>query len=437
MKARNLLALTFIVSITLLTGCIPDSGNAPQGRKDEADAALPAKVVPTISRRIIDYVELTGRTAAVESVDVRAQVSGYLEQINFQAGSFVQKGQTLFTLDSRVYRAVLAQRKSDVAAKSADLQHLEAELARQRSLIDKNATSQQQLELALAERDKCAAELEAARANVERAQIDLDYATIVSPIAGQVSREQITVGNLVTSGSTTLTRVVAVDPIHVFFDVDERTLLTFRRHMEAANASENAFEIKFAIGDGEFDHTATVDFAEPQINATTGTLEFRAVAQNPLKSNGSRELIPGLRLKALFPTSPEYDAILVPEEAIVTDQNVKRVWRLAADNHVESVPVTLGPIQSDNMRVVATGLNLGDRVITDNLLKIRPDSVIEPILAEPISETRITREDGTVVNPDGSVEYDGLYEWSVENQKDNQAQSHEEYENEEDNAKNA
>ena len=383
------------------------------GNKTEKDQAVPAHVVEAVARPITEYAELPGRTAAAESVEVRAQVSGYLESINFNAGAFVHKGDALFQLDSRVYRAVLAQRQSDVAAKRADLNRLEAELARQKGLIERNATSMQQLELAQAERDERAAELEAAVANVERAQIDLDYATIVAPIDGEVSREQITVGNLVTSGSTLLTHIVAVDPIHVFFDVDERALLLFRERVAKNNAHEKRpLVVKFAIGDGEFEREATVDFSEPRMNETTGTLEFRAVAENKPNESGVRDLIPGLRLRVLFPTSPQYDAVLVPEEAIITDQNVKRVYVLTSANSVESRVVTLGPLQPDNMRVVASGLQLGERVVVDNLLRIRPDSTIEPIDAPSESTTRIVREDGTIINRDGSVEYDGLYEWS-------------------------
>lgn len=408
---RSLVPILTLVLIANLS-CVQrrEERNAQQ-----QDVAVPARVVETIARKITEYAELPGRSAAAESVEVRAQVSGYLESINFAAGSFVHKGDPLFTLDSRVYRAVLAQRQSDVDAKRADLNRLEAELKRQQGLIEKSATSMQQLELAQAERDERAAELEAAIANVERAKIDLDYTTIESPIDGEVSRERITVGNLVTVGSTLLTHIVAVDPIHVFFDVDERALLLYRERVAKENgASKGSLVVKFAIGDGEFDHEATVDFAEPKMNETTGTLEFRAVAENKPNEVGVRNLIPGLRLRVLFPTSPEYDAVLVPEEAIITDQNVKRVYVLGENNIVESRAVTLGPLQSDNMRVVATGLKLGERVVLDNLLRIRPNTVVEPIPVPSESTTRIVREDGVIINRDGTVEYDGLYEWSLE-----------------------
>ncbi len=406
---RTICSNLLLTLLLLIVGCAPVDEKVDEKKADEP---VPARVVSTISRSIVDYVELTGRTAAVESVEVRAQVSGYLDKIAFQPGAFVRKGDVLFQLDARVYQAVLEQRKSDVAAKTAELKQLEAELKRQEALIDKQATSQQQFDLALADRDKCAAELEAARANLNRAQIDLDYATVRSPIDGETSREQITVGNLVTSGATLLTSVVAVDPVYLFFDVDERTLLRFRE--EWNKGADEKLEVKYAIGDGEFSRVARVDFTEPRLNETTGTLEFRAVAENKANDKGLRDLIPGLRLRVNFPVTPEYDAILIPEEAVITDQNVKRVYVLGEGNTVVSTPIELGALQEDNMRVVKKGLNLGDKVIVDNLLKIKPTSIIEPIDAPSESTTRIVREDGTIINSDGTTEYDGLYEWSLE-----------------------
>ena len=183
-------------------------------------------------------------------------------------------------------------------------------------------------------------------------------------------------------------------------------------------ATGDDLEVKYAIGDGEFENVAKVDFSEPRMNETTGTLEFRAVAENKLNENGFRALVPGLRLRVLFPTSGEYEAAIVPEEAVVTDQNVKRVYVLTPGNGVESRVVELGPLQEDNMRAILSGVKAGEKVIVDNLLRIRPDSLIDPIEAPAESSTRIIREDGTVVNVDGTKEYDGLYEWSLEEAKE-------------------
>lgn len=411
-------ASALLLTLILAQGCAKPTEEPKE--KSKNDEAVPAHVVSAISRNVVEYSELTGRTEAVESVEIRAQVSGYLNSIDFKPGAFVHKGDVLFRLDPRIYSAVVAQRKSDVVAKEAELKQLDSDLKRQMTLDSRQATSKQQVEQAQTDYDTCVAQLEAARANLDRAQIDLDYATIVSPIDGEVSREQITVGNLVSSGTTLLTNVVAVDPVYVYFDVDERSLLKFREETKNVKGGDNLV-VKFAIGDGKYERQAKVDFSEPRINETTGTLEFRAVADNKPNEVGKRDLVPGLRLRVLFPITPEYEAVLVPEEAIITDQNVKRVYVLGPENKVVSTPVTLGPLQEDNMRVVKTGLNVGDKVITDNFLKIRANSTIEPIDAPSESTTRIVREDGTIVNRDGSTEYDGLYEWSLERDKEKEA----------------
>lgn len=187
------------------TGCdrlIPEKKAESIGKSQEA---LKVSVVEPTTRSIVDYEELNGRTAAVESVDVRAQVSGYLEEICFRPGATVKTGDVLFKLDSNVYAAVVEQRKADVVAQEVELEQARLDWNRQKELNEKAATPRQDLELAETKYKRCEAELAAAKANLNRAQIDLDYATIKSPIDGVVSREQITVGNLVETGSTLLT----------------------------------------------------------------------------------------------------------------------------------------------------------------------------------------------------------------------------------------
>ena len=401
---------------------------------DKPKETLKVSVVEPTTRTIVDYEELNGRTAAVESVDVRAQVSGYLEEICFQPGENVKAGAPLFKLDERVYAAVVAQRQADVERYAADVESRKAEIAsqtaerdqalldlnRQKELNAKNATSKQSLELAQtaydrsqaglaaaqAELSAAQANLVAAQANLDRAQIDLDYATIKSPIDGVVSREQITVGNLVETGQTILTSVVKVDPLYIFFDVDERTLQPFRLNV-LPNIKKDDFNVQFAIGDEPFspERVATIDFSEPRLNETTGTLEFRAVADNAPNANGTRNLLPGVRLRVLFATSLPYEATIIPEEAILTDQNVKYVFTVDAENNAKYTPIELGALQDDNMRVVRSGLEPGARVIVDQLLKVRDGEPVEATAVENRSTTMVIREDGTFYPNDGGAPY--------------------------------
>ena len=431
-RCLSTLALCALLAVAA-SGCDLLKSKKNESGDKKPQEALKVSVVEPTTREIQDFEEVNGRTAAVESVDVRAQVSGYLEEICFQPGQNVKKGDVLFKLDDAVYAAVVAQRQADVERSAADVKSREAEIAsqtadrdqalldwnRQKELSAKNATSQQSLELAetaynrsqaglvaaQAELSAAQAEQQAAKANLARAQIDLDYATIKSPIDGVVSREQITVGNLVESGSTLLTSVVKVDPLYVFFDVDERTLQPFRFKVLPLIDKEDGFTVKFALGDEPFEREAKVQFNEPRLNETTGTLEFRAVADNKPNDNGTRNLLPGVRLRVLFPTSLPYQATIIPEEAILTDQNVKYVFTVDAENNAKYTPIKLGALQDDNMRVVLAGLEPGARVITDQLLKVRDGEPVEATVVENRSTTMVIREDGTFYPNDGGEPY--------------------------------
>ncbi len=401
---RRLSTLVVCAFFVAATGCDrlnPEKKAESLGKPKEA---LQVSVVEPTTRTIVDYEELNGRTAAVESVDVRAQVSGYLEEICFQPGQNVKKGDVLFKLDDAVYAAVVEQRKADVVAKEVELEQARLDWNRQKDLSERAATARQELELAETKYKRCQAELTAAQANLNRAQIDLDYATIKSPIDGVVSREQITVGNLVETGSTLLTSVVKVDPLYVFFDVDERALQPFRLNV-LPHIKKEDFKVRFAIGDGPFEGEAAVDFSEPRLNETTGTLEFRSVAANAPNANGARNLLPGVRLRVLFSTSLPYEATLIPEEAILTDQNVKYVFTVDAENNAVYTPIKLGALQNDNMRVVVAGLEPGARVITDQLLKVRDGEPVEATVVENRSTTTVIREDGTFYPNDGGAPY--------------------------------
>lgn len=431
-RCLSTLALCALLAVAA-SGCDLLKSQKNESGDKKPQEALKVSVVEPTTREIQDFEEVNGRTAAVESVDVRAQVSGYLEEICFKPGADVKAGDVLFELDDQVYAAVVKQRQADVERSAADVKSREAEIAsqtadrdqalldwnRQKELSAKNATSQQSLELAetaynrsqaglvaaQAELTAAQAELQAAQANLDRAQIDLDYATIKSPIDGVVSREQITVGNLVENGSTLLTSVVAVDPLYVFFDVDERTLQPFRLNVLPRLEAKGDFSVKFALGDEPFEREAKVQFNEPRLNETTGTLEFRAVADNKPNDNGTRNLLPGVRLRVLFPTSLPYQATIIPEEAILTDQNVKYVFTVDAENNAKYTPIKLGALQDDNMRVVLAGLEPGARVITDQLLKVRDGEPVEATVVENRSTTMVIREDGTFYPNDGGEPY--------------------------------
>ncbi|MDO5581030.1 MAG: efflux RND transporter periplasmic adaptor subunit [Planctomycetia bacterium] len=392
----------FLACLILLTGC-PDK---KETQKNSSAAPLEVSVVSPINRKIIDYDTFVGRTAAVETVEIRAQVSGYLEEIHFQAGTEVKKGDILFTLDSRVYKAVLAQCESDVAACEARLKRLESELLRAEELLPGKVISKSEYDLALADHDECAAQYAAAKANLDKARIDVDYTSIRSPIDGVVSRELITTGNLVSAKNTLLTTVVSMDPLHVFFDIDERTLLDLapqRYEKEQNDQEKSRRSIRFGVVENtDFPNEAQIDFVEPQVNSTTGTMEMRAVYKNERIEHGIFRMMPGLHVYVKIPTSDPYEGLLIPEETIQTDQSVKYVFVVGPDNKAKFRRIQPGALQKDNMRAIRSGLKKEDRIIADNLLRIRPDIPVKPIPAKSESTVKIVREDGRIIK-DGKV----------------------------------
>lgn len=403
------LFLLFLCGLLLPgSGCDWIMNGRKKTQEPKAEALKVSVIVPQ-KRKIVDHETFIGRTAAVETVEVRAQVTGYLQKIHFTPGTEVKKGDVLFTLDSREYRAILDKCTSEVAACQARLKRLEAELVRAQELLPEKVISRAEYDLALAQRDECNAQYQSALADQEQAQINLDYTEIKSPINGIASRELLTIGNLVTARSSLLTTVVAMDPLYVFFDIDERTLLRLTpSHLMRENEGKTPAlgTIRFGTSDeNKFPYTAEIDFVEPQVNSKTGTLEMRSVYKNPPISKGVYNMMPGLPVYVQIPTTEPYDSLLIPEEVIQSDQNVKYIFVADAKNKACFRRVSIGTLQDDNMRVIRGGLKEKDQVIADNFLRLRPDLSISPVLKEDASSSvKVIREDGTVLKNGKVVE---------------------------------
>ena len=369
--------------------------------------ALKVSVILPQKRQVVDHETFIGRTAAVETVEVRAQVTGYLQKIHFTAGTEVKKGAVLFTLDSREYRAVLDKCTSEAAACQARLKRLEAELVRAQELLPNKVISRAEYDLALADRDECNAQYQSALADQEQAQINLDFTEIKSPINGVVSRELLTIGNLVTARSSLLTTVVSMDPLYVFFDIDERTMLRMTPdHLVRDNDGKTPMLGTISFGtssENKFPYFAEIDFVEPQVNPKTGTLEMRSIYKNPPLTKGVYNLMPGLPVYVQIPTTAPYESLLIPEEVIQSDQNVKYIFVADAQNKARFRRVSIGALQEDNMRVIRSGLKEKDHVIADNFLRLRPDLSVAPqVKSDSTSTVKVIREDGTVIK-DGKV----------------------------------
>jgi RND family efflux transporter MFP subunit len=342
-------------------------------------------VSPPVEREITDYYEYTGRTAAKDTVEVRARVSGYLVNVNFREGAVVKKGDLLFQIDPRPFQAVLVEAKGQVAQWEAKLARAEADVARYERLLPKGAASQKDLDQAVADRGEAQAAIQSARGAVDRAALDLEFTRVTAPISGRIGRYLITEGNLVTMNSTLLTTIVSIDPMYAYFDVDEQAVLHLRqlirdRKIRNPRAGEEVTVLLGLANETGFPQRGTINFVDNQVNPQTGTVRLRGVF-----ANEPEVLLPGyfVRVRLLF--GQPHRALLVTERAIDTDQGQKILYVVNDKNEVVSRPIGLGALH-DGLRVIEEGVQPGERVIVNGLLQVRPGITVDPKLVDmPVS----------------------------------------------------
>src|SRR5437879_3717278 len=346
-----------------LTGC----ARAPSG----APAAAPISVTVSypVARYVTDYADFTARIAAVDSVEVRAHVWGYLDKVNFKEGALVKKGDALFELDPRPYQAMLNQAQAKVAQDEAQLTYDEVEYQRKLRLAATKAVSPSELDKSAAARGVDIANVAADKAVIASRQLDLDYTKVTAPVSGRVSRYLVTVGNLIQSGDqnggTLLTTIVSVDPMYAYYDVDERTVQRISQLIRAGKVKwgrQTAWPVSLALATEEgFLHQGTVNFVDNQVNPKTGTLRVRGVF-----SNKDESLSPGFFARVRVPIGPPHQALLVSDRAIDTDQGQKIVYVVNEKNEVVSQPIRVGALH-DGLRAIEDGLKSGERVIVNGL----------------------------------------------------------------------
>jgi RND family efflux transporter MFP subunit len=339
-------------------------------------------VTPVVSRDTTDFDEYIGRTEASEIVEVRARVFGYLKSAEFKDGDYVEKGQKLFTVEDDEYDAInkvsqsrieLAKTRHDLAVKTA---------ARKEPLVKSGAVTKQEYDEDLSKIDEALASIKAAEADANRTAVDLKYTELFAPISGRIDRAYVTPGNLLTGGTTNgtiLTKIVNEQPMHVYFDVDERSLLRYMK-MRAATRDkapgslrESAWPCFLQLADEkEFSHAGVLDFASAEVNASTGTAKIRAVFEN-----ADRVLASGLFVRVRIPLSKDpHTALMIPERALATDLSVKYVYVVGSDKKAERRNVQLGR-QEGELRIVTDGLKEGEEVITKGVQRVRPDQDVE------------------------------------------------------------
>ncbi|WP_312733912.1 efflux RND transporter periplasmic adaptor subunit [Brevundimonas sp.] len=348
------IAAVSVLATGALFGCSPKA-------EQQAPGAPPVTVATPLQQKVVDWDEFTGRFEAVESVDVRARVGGYIQAVHFRDGQMVQKGQLLFTLDPRPAQAALAQAQAQVAQMQSQLTLARANLARSETLLASQAVSKAEYDANKAAVDAAQANLAAANAAVRTARLNLDYTRVTAPTSGRVSDRRVDPGNLVAGGSSAgdiLTTIISGGPIHFVFDGSEAVLLKYLRD---GGASQGA-PVRIRLQDeSSYVHTGRLDFSDNAVNTASGVIRLRAIVPN-----GDGFLRPGMFGRAQVAGAAAYDALLVPDSAIGTDQARRVVSVVAADGSVTTKPVVLGPIVQ-GLRVIKSGLAPTDRIIIAGL----------------------------------------------------------------------
>jgi multidrug efflux system membrane fusion protein len=348
-------------------------GDAPVNSAAAAVATQPATevdVATVVSRTITDYQNYSGRLEAVNKVDIRPLVPGTIVAVHFADGALVKKGDPLFTIDPRPYVAAVDQAMAQVAATQARVGYTSTDAARAERLLTDNAIAKRDYDQKQNDWHEAAANLKAAQAALETAKINLTYTQIVAPVAGRVSRAEMTVGNIVSTGASAplLTTLVSVSPIYASFDVDEQTYLRYLRHDSRATVP---VALGLANEDG-FSREGKVASVDNRLDTGSGTIRVRASFDN---ADGT--LLPGLYARIKVGGGAPHPAVLVEDAAIGTDQDKRYVMVIDKDNRAQYREVTLGT-QHDGLRIIEKGLQPGERIVVNGLQRVRPNDVVKP-----------------------------------------------------------
>ncbi len=337
-------------------------------------------VAQVISKPVTEFDEFTGRFEAIDRVEIRPRVSGYISSVNFTEGSEVKKGDVLFVIDQRPYAAELKHAQAQFAQAKSALGLAKSEKARATNLLAQHAISQEEFDTRSSSDEQAEANVQLAEANLDTAQLNMTYTRVTAPITGRISRANVTLGNLVTNGQTLLTTLVSLDPIYVKYDGDEQAYL---RHVKAAKdraaagSKEAVSPVLVGLADeAGYPHPGVMVFLDNEVDPQTGTIRTRAKLDNH-----DRAFTPGLFARVRLLGDKKYDALLINDSAVGTDQTVKYVLVVGADNKVEYRPVKLGPV-IDGLRVVREGLKVNATIVVNGLQRVRPGS---PVSAQRVA----------------------------------------------------
>lgn len=360
-------AILTAAAALLLAGC----GKAGGSGGPPAMPPPAVNVAVALKRPITEWDEFTGRIEAVESVELRPRVTGYLQAIRYTQGGTVKAGDVLFEIDDREYRAVHARAEADVQRAQSRVDLARRELERGNRMVERKLMAQDQVDMRAAELRQAQADLAAARAAADAARIDLEFCLVRSPIDGRAGKAEVTVGNLVTDGmpeATLLTTVVSIDPVYVSFEGDEQVYLKYqsmarRGERPSSRDARNPVRVGLANEDG-YPYQGTMEFVDNQLDPSTGTIRARAVIEND-----DGYLTPGLFARIQLLGSGTHEAVLINDRAIMTDQDRKFVWVIGPGNAATRRDVVPGPVV-EGLRVIDKGLAGGETVIVNGVQKV-------------------------------------------------------------------
>jgi RND family efflux transporter MFP subunit len=389
---------TFVIAMLGLSGC---------GKAEPSTAPPPPPTELTVSQPIrqtvSDFVEFTGHTDAVQSVDIRARVAGYLQKIDFADGALVKQGQLLFEIDPSVYQAEVDKAQALLQAARAELEKAQADLGIKQEMYAGNAASKLDVIQAQAAASVATASIASSAAMLEQANINLGYTKIYSPISGRIDRSRVDAGNLVgADGNTLLANIVQADPIYVYFNVDELTLQKFqaRRIKDGGVSGVPKLDLSMllALGDSpDFTYKGVVNYADNKVDPSTGTMQVRGELPNP-----NYALTPGFFARVRVPDGDPYEAVLVPDRAIGVDQGIQYLLVVNDQNVVEFRPIVTGT-QHGQMRVITKGVTADDWVIVDGILRTRPGATVSPkripLPADETDESDLSGSAGAASQP--------------------------------------
>ncbi len=373
MTHRKVKVLSCFLVLCLVISC--SKKQAP------ATSLLPVKVSPVLQKKIIQWDEYTGRFEATQRVEVRARVSGYVQKVHFKDGQMVKEGDILYTIDKRPFTIALKEAKAAYDQSLAEYKQAEENFKRVKSLRESGAVSIEEFDRRKQAMIGGQARSEVARAAIDRASLNLGFTTVKAPLSGRISRDMVNAGNLIDGGSSNgslLTTIVSIDPIYFYFEGSEADFLKYAKlnregKRGGSRQTPNPVEVRL-LNEEDFVHKGNMNFVNNEISSNTGTIQARAVFDN-----ADHVLEPGMFGRARLLGSGEFNAILVPDKLIATNQTVKFLYTMGTDSVIRTTPVSLGTLYKKKYRVITEGLKGDEILVLDNLQKLQAEMKVSPV----------------------------------------------------------